>query len=289
MASTSELRIVNAGRKILERREDNGFALVLEQICIGGRTLEDRALRREIAEQCDQSSLRLQRFLALGDDGAVHPSVAFVRKPLAKRLSGHGLAVEVQKILQLAQQRAHAAGGEEILHVAVADRLEVHQDRRRVRQFIEPLQGNRNAGASGNRGQVNDGVGRAADRQQDAQRVLDGLLIDDLVGRQLRADQLHRGGAGCFGRAQTVGVHSRNCRRSRQDHAERFRNAGHGRSGAHDGARAGGRRETSLDFRNFTRRRSCRRGIGPRSDGNRCRRPAVRRDGGPSSSGRRPA
>src|SRR4249919_4280256 len=93
-----QLWIVNTGGKVLERREDNSFALVLEQICIGGRTLEDRALRREIAEQGDQSSQRLQRFLALGDDGAVHPFVAFVRKPLAKRLSGHGQAVQMQEI-----------------------------------------------------------------------------------------------------------------------------------------------------------------------------------------------
>ena len=98
---------------------------------------------------------------------------------------------------------------------------------------------------------MNDGVGRAADRQQNAQRVLDGLLIDNLVGRQLRADQLHRGSAGCLGRAQPVGMHGRNCRRSRQNHAKRFSDAGHGRSGAHDGAGAGGRRETPFDFRNF--------------------------------------
>ncbi len=89
----------------------------------------------------------------------------------------------MQEILQLPQQRAHAAAGEKILHVAVADRLEVHQDRGRVRQFVEPLQGHRNAGAPGDRGQMNDGVGRAPDRQQDAQRVLDGLLIDNLVRR----------------------------------------------------------------------------------------------------------
>jgi len=45
-----QLWIVNTGGKILERREDNGFALVLEQVCIGGRALEDRALRCEITE-----------------------------------------------------------------------------------------------------------------------------------------------------------------------------------------------------------------------------------------------
>src|SRR5690349_24197648 len=91
-----QLWIINARGKVLERRENNGFALVLEQVCIGGRALEDRAMRREIAEQGDQPSLRLQGFLALGDNSAVDPSVAFVRKPFAERFSGHGLAVQMQ-------------------------------------------------------------------------------------------------------------------------------------------------------------------------------------------------
>src|SRR5215813_12951284 len=100
-----QLRVVNTCGKILERGEDDGLALVLEQVCICGRALEYRALRREITEQGDEPSIRLQRLVALGDDGAVDPSVAFVRKPLAQRLSSHGLAVEMQEILQLAQQR----------------------------------------------------------------------------------------------------------------------------------------------------------------------------------------
>src|SRR4249919_848441 len=94
-----QLRVVNTRGKILERREDDGLSLVLEQVGICGRALEDRALWREITEQGDQSSVWLQRFAALGDDGAVHPFVAFVRKPLAQRLSSHGLAVQMHEIL----------------------------------------------------------------------------------------------------------------------------------------------------------------------------------------------
>src|SRR5258708_2992790 len=44
----------------------------------------------------------------------------------------------MQQILQLPHQRAHAAAGEEILHVTVADRLQVHHHPRRVRQLVEP-------------------------------------------------------------------------------------------------------------------------------------------------------
>jgi hypothetical protein len=91
----------------------------------------------------------------------------------------------MQQILQLPHQRAHAAGGEEILHVTVADRLQVHQHRRAVGQFIEPLERHRHAGAAGDRGQMDNPIGGAADREQHAQRVLHRFLIDDFVRREL--------------------------------------------------------------------------------------------------------
>ena len=68
---------------------------------------------------------------------SIHSGLVF--KPLAERFAGHRHAIEMQKIFDLAQQRAHAAGGEEIFHVAVTDRLQVHQHRCRVGQFIEPF------------------------------------------------------------------------------------------------------------------------------------------------------
>ena len=91
----------------------------------------------------------------------------------------------MQQRLELAQQRAHAAGGEEILHVAVADRLEIDQHRRGIRELVELLERHLDAGAAGDRGEMDHRIGRAAEREQDAQRVLDRLRIDDPVGRAL--------------------------------------------------------------------------------------------------------
>ena len=85
--------------------------------------------------------------------------------------------------LQLAQQRAHAAGGVEVLHVALADRLEVDQHRRLVGDLVEARERDLDAEPAGDRGQVDDGVGRAADRHQHPDRVLDRLLGDDLARR----------------------------------------------------------------------------------------------------------
>ena len=134
-----ELGIVDARGQILERSEHHRPALVLEQIGIRRRAFEDGALRRDIAEQRHQPALRLERLFALGDDGAVDEIRRAVLEPFAQGLAGHRQAIEMQQVAQFAQQRADAAGGEEIFHVAGADRLQIHQHRRGVGQFIEPL------------------------------------------------------------------------------------------------------------------------------------------------------
>ena len=148
-----------------------------------------------------------------------------MRQPFAKCLAGHRKAIEMQQVFQFTHQGAHAAGSEEVLHVAVADRLQVHQHRRGVGQFVELLQRHEQAGAACDRGQMDDRIGGAADGQQDPQGVLDGFLIHDFVGRKLRADQPHRGLAGCFRRTQAVRMHGWNRGRARQDHAERLHEA----------------------------------------------------------------
>ena len=254
-ARTSSVGIVDARGEIGERGEHHRHAFVLEQLFVGRRALEDRALGREVAEQRHQPALRLERLVARRDDGAVDvAAVALGGKAFAERAAGDGQAVEMQQRLELAQQRAHAAGGEEVLHVAVADRLEVDQHRRGVGEPVELVERHLDAGASGDRGQMDDRVGGAAERKQHAQRVLDRLLVDDLVGRHRRADQVDRRHAGRLGGAQAVGMHRRDRGGAGQDQAERFGDAGHGRGRAHHRAGARGHREVALDLRQSPRR-----------------------------------
>ena len=59
-----ERGIVDARGEIGERGEHHRPALVLEQLRVGGRALEDGALGREIAEQRDEAALRLERLAA---------------------------------------------------------------------------------------------------------------------------------------------------------------------------------------------------------------------------------
>ena len=77
------------------------------------------------------------------------------------------------------------------------------------------------------------------------------FCVDDLLGRELRADQLDRRGAGRFRRAQAVGMHGGDRGGTGQDHAERLDEAGHGRGGAHHRAGAGGGGELAFDLGNF--------------------------------------
>ena len=61
-------------------------------------------------------------------------------KSFVERFAGHRHAIEMEQVLQFAQQRAHATRGKEIFHVTIANRFQVHQHRRRIGQFVEALQ-----------------------------------------------------------------------------------------------------------------------------------------------------
>ena len=119
------------------------------------------------------------------DHLAVDPAGRLVQ-PLGQGAALDIDRVEVQQRPQFAQQRAHAAGGMEVLHVALADRLQVDQHRRLVGDLVEALERDLDAEPAGDGGEVHDGVGRAADRHQHPDRVLDRLLRDDLARGDLR-------------------------------------------------------------------------------------------------------
>ena len=104
----------------------------------------------------------------------------------------------MEQWLEFAQKRAHSAAGKKILHIAIADRLQIDQHGRRVGELIELIETNLYAGAPRDRGEVNNRIGRTAERQENAQRVVHRLCIDDAVGGAVRADQFHRRSARGF-------------------------------------------------------------------------------------------
>src|SRR4051812_39427533 len=117
--------IVNARGKIVQRGERHYTTLMLEELRIGRRALENGATRGEIAEQSDQAALRFERLITRGDDRLLESGRSGGCKAFAKHLAGDSQTIEVQKRLELAQQHCHSARAKEILHVAVADRLQI--------------------------------------------------------------------------------------------------------------------------------------------------------------------
>ena len=113
---------------------------------------------------------------------------------------------------------------------------------------VQPAQIQGQAEPPGDRGQMDDRVGRAAERHQQPQRVLERLLGHDAARPQMiGADELDRYAAGLFRHAQPIGVDGGNRRRARRRHAERLGKACHGARRAHHCAGAGGRGEALLD------------------------------------------
>src|SRR4030095_1599707 len=92
---------------------------------------------------------------------AVYP-VQWFAESLFECLAVYSDTVEVKKRFQLAKNGAHAAGGVEILHVTVANRLQIDEDGGLVRDFVEAFKRNPNAQASSDGGQVDDGIGGSA-------------------------------------------------------------------------------------------------------------------------------
>ena len=140
----------------------------------------------------------------------------------------------------------------------------------------------RHADAAGDRGQVDDRVGRAADApaaRAARSRPTSGVMICAGVTRA-RASATARSPV-ASARAQPIGVHGRESRRCRAAPSRAPRRAGHRAGRAHDGAGARRGREVALDPLDLLARRRRRRGSAPRSAGNRCRRRAARRGARP--------
>ena len=101
-------------------REHHRAAFALEELRIGRRALEDRAVRRERAEERDQPALLGKSDRQSGLTTARSTHVGCLLEPLAQRDPGHRHAVEMQQRLQLAQHGADAARGVEVRHVVLA-------------------------------------------------------------------------------------------------------------------------------------------------------------------------
>ena len=130
---------------------------------------------RERAVERDEPAHVAHRILDRADHRRIDEG-ALGQDPVAERLAGDGRGREVEFRAHALQEPADAAGGEEILHVALARRLQVDEDRRLVGEAVEAVKVELEPEPSGHRGKMHDGVGRARDREQRPDRVVDAGL-----------------------------------------------------------------------------------------------------------------
>ena len=176
-----------------------------------------------------------RHFLGTGDD-------------VAQGRAGDRFGIEIDEIAELRHQLRHAAGMMEVLHVMFARRLQVDQHRHLAAELVEGFEIDAMLGAVGNRGQMDEAVGRAADRLQHHLRIPERRRGQEFARpRPLRLR--HRGGdlAAGFRRAKTFGMRRGDCRTHRQRQAQRFGDAGHGGGRAHHHAGADRWRQPAVD------------------------------------------
>ena len=87
----------------------------------------------------------------------------------------------------------HAAHSVDVEHHILTERLEVAKERDTCPDPVEVLDVELEAALVGDGRQVQDGVGRAAERHDDRDRVLDGLAGDDVSGRDAPMDEFDHG------------------------------------------------------------------------------------------------
>ncbi len=281
-----EVGCVDPRREVVERVEDDRAAGVLEQARRRRRLLDDRAARREVAAQHGHAAAGADRIRARADH-VLRVARVDVRDPLAERRAGDVARIQVEQVAQLVEQARHAAGPVEVLHVVPARRLQVDEHRHLAAERVDFVEVDRDPEPSRGRGEMDQAVGRAADRLQDDKGVAKRRARHDLARRRPAAlGHRHRDAPALLGRAQTVGVRRRDARRGRQREAHRLDDARHRARRSHHHARSRRRREARVDGLDLGGVDAGRRGSRSTGAGSRCTRRASRRGGGRRASAR---
>lgn len=153
--------MVDASMEIIETIEDNSACPRLEQMRGRRRALENRSVGREAARQCDDTADGRDRVGKTLDDIAIDEA-RLILQPLRKRPASDVPGRQVQYGFQLPQDGTKATGGVEILHVAVADGLQVDEHRGFVGNTIDLLPRDPVSYPAGDRSKVNDRVRRSS-------------------------------------------------------------------------------------------------------------------------------
>ena len=241
-----QILALDFGRHVIVVAEHQRGATVLPQARLRCRWLHHRAARRQIASQHGRRALGVDGFVEGQNDLIVVDRRVGDRLTQRHARDRHGAAVE--PVAQRLHQCRQAAGVVEVLHQERAGWADVGDDRHFARELIEALERQRDPCAPRHGDDVDDGVGRAAERHVHLDGVVERGGREHRSGRQILPDHVHDPptGGGCHTRMSGIG--GGQCGRAGQRHPHRLGDRHHGRCGAHGHAGAERAGDTVLDF-----------------------------------------
>ncbi len=205
-----EVLVIDARVQIFDVLEHHGTAAVAQQVWRGSRRLDDRAIRSEIAAQYRDARRRLEGLGKGTDHGAI--PAGCLGNVFAQRASIGRARVQVEQRRDFAHDGRQSTRVEKIFHEIFARGLQVDQTRQLRTQLIPILERQRHSDAAGDRQQVNDRVGRSADRGIHANGILERRAREDLRKRHLLFHHLDDPPPGELRLAITARVHGGNRR-----------------------------------------------------------------------------
>ncbi len=197
---------------------------------MAARLLDHRTVGAEVAAQYRRGEPRRHERIVEGPD---HTAVDGLLGMLADRAPGDRDGVGVQQRTQLVQHCRDPAGVAEVFHQQLAGGLQVDEHRHVGGELVDVGELERNSGAPGDGDEVDDGVGRSADRGKDAYGVLEGLEGENVRQPHVLAHELDHPPARPLGEGVTARVDGGEGGSAGQLYAERLGEAGHRRGRAH--------------------------------------------------------
>ena len=197
----------------------------------GGAVLDDASVRGQGSIENGQAAGGLQRAVHGMDDFRI-----VVARPLevfAQAQAGDRGLVQIQQGRHLTQERRGPSRVGEVLHQEAAGRLQIQQHRRGLGQFVEPLEGQRDAGPPGHREEMNDGVGGTADGMKGADGVVERSGAQQPRRFQVQFHQAHDLASGPVRQARSAGIGRRVGGVPGQCHSQGFGQRGQGGGRAH--------------------------------------------------------
>jgi len=181
--------IVDAFLNVWVVFEDNGGAFVLQEFWSSGGSFDDGAFGGKVSPKDGGASLLGDRIVEGTNDFVVVDFRAV--ETFAEGLSEDGGGVEVEEVADAVEEGREPAGIEEVGHDVFAGRSEVGEDGSFARDFVEEFERKIDARASGESGDVDDGIGRATDGHVGGDGVFKGFAGEVEGGFEVLPDHVH--------------------------------------------------------------------------------------------------